>query len=113
MMFSVGGKRVDASGGGESSWRKFGAGSCVVGLRWNEKGSAGEGWFEDSDVIIELARDTRVEKGTEDKMGEVSRVLFTVARARSRRDGGCAVFSVSSGAVAAGASGVAGVTGLG
>ena len=113
MMFRVGGKRVNASSGGESSWRKFGAGSCVVGLRWNEKGSAGEGWFKDSDVIIELVHNTRVEKGTEDRMGEVSRVLFTAVRARSRRDGGCAVFSVLSGTVVAGASGVAGVTGLG
>ena len=55
----------------------------------------GDGWFEDSEVIAELARDTRAEKGTEDKMGEVSRVLFTAARARSKRDQGCAVSSVS------------------
>ena len=111
--FKMGRSRFDASGSGESSWRKFGAGSCVEGLRQNEKGSAGDSWFEDSEVIAELACNTRAEKGTEDKMGEVSRVLFTAARARSKRDWGCAVSSVSSGIVVAGASGVAGVIGLG
>jgi hypothetical protein len=111
--FKMGRRRFDVSGSGESSWRKFGAGSCADGLKRNEKGSAGDGRFEDSEVIAELARDTRAEKGTEDKMGDVSRVLFTVARARSKRDRGCAVSSVSSGIVAASASGVAGVIGLG
>jgi hypothetical protein len=63
--------------------------------------------------MIELAREMRAETGMDDRMGDVSRVLFTAARARSKCDGGCAVLSVSSGIRTAGASGVAGVTGLG
>jgi hypothetical protein len=84
-----------------------------VGLRRNEKGSADEDGGEDCDAMIELAREIKAEMGLEDRMGDVSSVLFRVAKARSRRVGGCAVLSASSGIVAAGASGVAGVTGLG
>ena len=79
-------RRFDVRGSGESSWRKFGVGSCVEGLKRNEKGSAGDGWFEDLEVIAELVCDTRAKKGTEDKMGEVSRVLFIAVRACSKCD---------------------------
>ena len=37
LTFKMGRRRFDASGSGESSWRKFGVGSCVEGLRRNEK----------------------------------------------------------------------------
>ena len=64
-------------------------------------------------MIIELVCDTRAKMGTEDRMGEVLRVLFTVARACSKYDRGYAVSSVLSRIVAAGTSGMAGVTRLG
>ena len=63
-------------------------------------------------MIIELVCDTRAKMGTEDRMGEVLRVQFTVIRACSKYDRGYAVSSVSSRIVAAGTSGMAGVTRL-
>jgi hypothetical protein len=63
--------------------------------------------------MIELACEIKAETGREDRIGDVLIVLLMVARARSKRDGACTVFSVSSGICTVGASGVAGVTGLG